>query len=91
MFRSKSVKGANAMIKSDQIIRCGDFKVLRYAVARTGIIGHWIKGDNKREFRADNGAVLNYWKSTGTISFQGPELAAAKFKASVLKRAIVIR
>jgi len=80
------------MKKSGQTFTCGDYKVLRFAVARTGITGHWIKGvNNKREFRADNGAVLNYWKSTGTVSFQGPELAAAKFKASVLQRAIVIR
>jgi hypothetical protein len=79
------------MIKSDQIIRCGDFKTLRQVVARTRLEGHWIKGVNKREFRADNGAVLNYWKSTGTINFQGPEFAAAELQAMVLQRAIVIR
>ena len=76
---------------TDQTFTCGDFKVLRLAVARTGITGDWIPGVNKREFRAHNGAVLNYWKSTGTISFQGPVLVAAKFKASLLQRAIVIR
>jgi hypothetical protein len=72
-------------------ITCGDFKVLRYVVARTDISGEWTKGDNHRQFRAASGAVLNYWKSKGTITFQGPELAAAKLKAMLLKRAVVVK
>jgi hypothetical protein len=80
------------MTKSGQITTCGDFKVLRYAVARTGVPGEWTKGNNgHRQFRTANGAVLNYWKSTGTITLQGRELPAAKLKAMVLQRAIVIR
>jgi hypothetical protein len=73
-------------------ITCGDFKVLRYVVARTDIPGEWTKGKNgHRQFRAANGAVLNYWKSKGTITFQGPELAAAKLRRMLLKRAVVIK
>lgn len=79
------------MRKSGQIITCGNFKVLRYAVKRTGIPGEWTKDENQYQFRATGGAVLNYWKSTGTITFQGPELAAAELKAMVLRRAIVIK
>jgi hypothetical protein len=77
------------MKKSGQIT-CGNFKVLRYVVARTGIRGKWTKGGNHRQFRTDSGAVLNYWKTTGTINFQGSQRAAAELRAMLLRRAIVI-
>jgi hypothetical protein len=79
------------MPQSGQEIRCGDFRTLRYVITRTGIAGDWTKGDNYHQFRATNGAVLNYWKSTGTINFQGPESAAAELKTTILQRALVIR
>jgi hypothetical protein len=76
----------------DMEITCGDFKALRRVVKLTGIPGEWTKEKNGlRQFRAVNGAVLNYWKSTGTITFQGRDLPAAELKAMVLRRAIVIR
>ena len=76
----------------DMEITCGDFKALRRLVTLTGIPGEWTKGKNgHRQFRTANGAVLNYWKSTGTITFQGRDLPAAELKAMVLQRAIVIR
>lgn len=34
-------------------------------------------------FRAETGAILNWEQSTGTISFQGPDLAAAVFEAKL--------
>jgi len=78
------------MKKSGQIT-CGNFKILRYVVAHTGIAGEWIKGNNgHRQFRTVNGAVLNYWKTTGTINFQGSQRAAAELRAMLLRRAIVI-
>jgi hypothetical protein len=70
---------------------CGDFKVLRYAVARTDVPGEWTKEGNHRQFRAMNGAILNYWKSSGGITFHGPEFAADELRAMVLRRAIVIK
>ncbi len=76
----------------DMEITCGDFKALRRLVTLTGIPGEWTKGKNgHRQFRTANGAVLNYWKSTGTVTFQGRDLPAAELKAMVLQRAIVIR
>jgi hypothetical protein len=76
----------------DTEITCGDFKALRRLVTLTGIPGEWTKGKNgHRQFRAAGGAVLNYWKTTGTITFQGRDLPAAELKAMVLQRAIVIR
>jgi hypothetical protein len=77
------------MKKSGQMT-CGNFRVLRYVVARTGIPGKWTKEGNHRQFRTASGAVLNYWKTTGTIDFQGSNRAAAELKAMVLQRAIVI-
>ena len=79
------------MPKSERKIMCGDFKTLRYTVARTGIAGHWIKGDNHCQFRTADWAVLNYWKTAGRITFQGPEFAAAELKAMVRERALVIK
>jgi len=79
------------MPKSRQSITCGNFKAVRQVVRRTGIAGEWSVTQNHCQFRAANGAVLNYWKSTGTINFQGPESAAAELKTTILQRALVIR
>jgi hypothetical protein len=76
----------------DVEITCANFKALRRVVALTGIPGEWTKQSNNHcQFRAASGAVLNYWKSTGRITFQGRELPAAELKALVLERAIIIR
>jgi hypothetical protein len=77
--------------RQKRIITCGNSKALRRLVGLTGITGYWTKGENHCPFRADNGAVLNYWKTTGKIFFQGSEFAAAELRAMVLQRAIVIR
>jgi hypothetical protein len=79
------------MPKSRQSITCGNFKAVRQVVRRTGIAGEWSVTQNHCQFRAANGAVLNYWKSTGTITFQGPEFPAAELQAMVLQRAFVIK
>ena len=79
------------MKKSDQKITCGDFKALRRVIALTGIVGHWTKSTNHCQYRTENGAVLNYWKTTGRITFQGSELAAAELKAVLLRRAIILK
>jgi hypothetical protein len=78
------------MKEQSEQITCGDFNALRQVVSLTGIAGEWTKGKNHRQFRAVNGAVLNYWLTTGTIFFQRPEFATAELKAVVLQRAIVI-
>jgi hypothetical protein len=76
----------------EQKITCGDFQTLRYTVARTGIPGDWTNGKKgHRQFRTASGAILNFWKSTGTINFQGPEFAAEELKAMVLQRAVVLK
>jgi hypothetical protein len=79
------------MKDSQNEITCGDFNSLQRLVTLTGIPGKWVKlSDNHRQFRAETGAVLNYWKTTGTVNFQGAQLAADELKAVFLNRAIVI-
>ena len=65
----------------------GTYAELRDNVLLTGIAGEWRDLGNHKQFRADTGAVLNWWQSTGTITFQGPGLAAEEFEAK-LSRAI---
>jgi hypothetical protein len=76
---------------SRETITCGDFKALRKITALTGITGTWTKTKTHCQYRTANGAVLNYWKSTGTISFQGRELPAAELKIAFLRRAVIIQ
>jgi hypothetical protein len=78
------------MKEPSEQITCGDFNALRQVVSLTGIAGRWTKTENHCQFRAGSGAVLNYWKTTGTITFQGSERAAAELKAMLLRRAIVV-
>jgi hypothetical protein len=66
-------------------ITCSDLAAVRDLVALTGIDGEWTEIGNHCQFRADNGAILNYWKSTGTVNFQGPGLAAEEFKSIFLE------
>jgi hypothetical protein len=58
----------------------GNYKNLQGVMALTGIAGEWREGENHHQYRATNGAVLNWWKSTGTITFQGPESATNDLK-----------
>src|ERR1700738_4172719 len=72
-------------------ITCLDFEALRKLIALTGISGRWIERNNHCEFRTGDGAVLNYWKSKGTINFQGSELAAEELRIALFKRAVVVQ
>jgi hypothetical protein len=54
----------------------GDFDDLRQVMSVLGIGGKWRKRKNHHQYRATTGAVLNWWKSTGTIMFQGSAPAA---------------
>lgn len=39
------------------------------------IYGASTEGIDKHQYRALNGAILNWWPKTGTIYFQGPDQA----------------
>ena len=75
----------------DEKVICGDFKAVRKITALTGIEGEWMKTNNHCQYRTTCGAVLNYWKSTGRITFQGSKFAAAELRAMFLKRAVIIQ
>ena len=68
----------------------GTYAALQDEVKLTGIAGEWRDLGNHKQFRADTGAVLNWWQSTGTISFQG--FAAEELRRSFfgLQRAKMI-
>lgn len=50
----------------------GSFEALKIVVDATGASGEWRDQDNHHQFRANDGAILNWWESSGTIQFQGP-------------------
>lgn len=66
----------------------GDFKKLEKCVLRTGVPGKWRKIPNHQvQYRTDDDAILNWWKSTGTVAFQGPRLAIEKLKKPFVQAA----
>lgn len=54
----------------------GEFGELKMLVKQLGYSGEWSGDDNKRVFRSDIGALLNWWPSTGTLDTQGKNAAA---------------
>lgn len=55
----------------------GGYAKLEKYVSRTGLPGQWrdLKYGQK-QFRTNKGGVLNWWETTGTITFQGLKIAA---------------
>ncbi len=68
----------------------GDFDNLQQVVSVIGIRGEWHKRENHHQYRATTGAVLNWWRSTGTILVQGPDLAAKDLEVAFLNATAVI-
>lgn len=54
----------------------GSFDELRDKVLLTGVNGEWKDLGQQKQFRADTGAILNFWPSNKTINFQGNKDAA---------------
>jgi hypothetical protein len=50
----------------------GSYANLQQCVSRTGLVGKWrdLKYGQK-QYRTARGGVLNWWETTGTITFQG--------------------
>ena len=61
----------------------GTYADLRHRVSLTGIHGVWRDLGNQKQYRAKNGAIMNWWESGGTITFQGEDLAARKLEAAL--------
>lgn len=57
-------------------------------VAATKVPGKWHKMANGyRRFDCKDGAILNWWPSTGTINFQGPTEKADAFRKALRRSA----
>jgi hypothetical protein len=67
----------------------GDYAKLRKCVSRTGVTGQWREIKNHQiQYRTDDGALLNWWESTGTIVFQGRKPAVRKLKGPFVRAAL---
>lgn len=55
----------------------GNYAKLRKCVSRTRIDGKWreLKYGHK-QYRTDDGGYLNWWETTGTLTFEGSNSAA---------------
>lgn len=66
----------------------GPFESLKDIMGSSGVQGEWVGQDpQKRQFKTTDGAILNWWPRTGTISFQGPE-AEKKILSDAIAAAI---
>ena len=62
----------------------GAIAVLESRLEAAGIAGTWShEGKGKHSFRSDDGGILNWWPSTGTIQIQGKEDARAALEAAI--------
>jgi hypothetical protein len=63
----------------------GTFRQLQDQVLLTGIYGEWRDLGTHRQFWSDDGGVLNWWPSTGTLWFQGRPRPANELKQALLR------
>jgi hypothetical protein len=55
----------------------GSYTKLQGCVSRTRLDGKWRELEyGQKQFRTDDGGYLNWWEGTGSITFQGHNLAA---------------
>jgi len=62
----------------------GKFEVLQTMVASLGRAGAWSDVSNGKQFRANDGAKLNWFESTGTVTVQGPKEIKDRFEADLI-------
>ncbi|HAT8648946.1 TIR domain-containing protein [Legionella pneumophila] len=59
----------------------GSYKEIQDKVLQTGIQGDWKELQNsQKQYKANDGAILNWWETNKTISFQGAEEAKKIFE-----------
>lgn len=59
----------------------GTFQELQDKVLLTGMYGEWEDNGNHKLYKAETGAILNWWESSKTVHFQGNKKAAAQFES----------
>ncbi len=63
----------------------GEVSEIKAIVDKLGHKGRWSEDNGKRVFRSEDGAIFNWWPSTGTILIQGPKAARAKLQDAIEK------
>jgi hypothetical protein len=64
----------------------GSLEQLQRIVATAGPEGAWEHMPTSYwRYRANSGAILNYWPTTGTFNFQGPAAAARDFEHAICR------
>jgi hypothetical protein len=63
----------------------GDYSELKECVLQTGFDGEWrdLKNHHK-QYRTDDGGILNWWDTSGTITFQGNGSAAKQLEEAFI-------
>lgn len=62
----------------------GGIEQLKAVVEMTGSSGEWLdKGRGYWQFRGNDNAILNWWQSSGTITFQGPVVERQEFEVII--------
>jgi hypothetical protein len=86
-LRVKSGQSYSEEIMS--VVFRGDYAKLKKYVAGVDPQGHWrdVKYGGL-QYRTDKGAVLNWWKKSGKILFQGHGVAASKFEQAFMAVAL---
>ncbi len=63
----------------------GTFDELKKKVEQTKLSGEWKHLSNEqKQFKTKNGAILNWWESKGTVTFQGPPQIKVDFESKLL-------
>jgi hypothetical protein len=71
------IASANIMETVMQLKFLGNYAKLQMCVSRTRLDGKWRELENRhKQYRTNDGGILNWWEATGTITFQGHNLAA---------------
>lgn len=60
----------------------GTFAELQDIVLLTGVGGEWRDLGIQKQYRAETGAILNWWSSSKTLNFQGSKDEAASLEAA---------
>ena len=61
----------------------GTFEELQNAVSGQGCTGKWTDTANGKQFKTNDGGILNWFPSTGKINYQGSAPAKAKLQGSL--------
>ena len=63
----------------------GEYDELKRIVDSLKFTGEWSESENPTcvQFRTKDGAILNWFPTTGTINFQGPDPAKSRVASKV--------